>query len=65
MHSKSDNFEVMAYGNPDEIIEELLIIICNNCNNNCNKTCNNFQLFILGEINGNYCRPMTSIIVTS
>ena len=55
----------MAYGNPDEIIEELLIIICNNCNNNCNKTCNNFQLFILGEINGNYCRPMTSIIVTS
>ena len=22
-HSKSDNFEVMAYGNPDEIIEEL------------------------------------------
>ena len=27
--------------------------------------CNNFQLFSLGEITGNYCTPVTSIIVMS
>ena len=27
--------------------------------------CNNFQLFTLGEITGNYCTPVTSIVAMS